>query len=183
MRTFVLALLVTVSVLPAQDDKTKKKPKPHSFAEPGVTCAVPAVWELAKSTSSMRLATWNMPAKSGAADVIVYWFGKNGAGDLTANLDRWKKQIKTKVDPKPKKIAISKGITAHLIDARGTYVAPVRPGSRERNNKPDSRLLAAVLETPGGPLYVKTVGAAAVLDLHEEGFMAWLKSFKVPAKK
>lgn len=183
MRNSLLALLVILATLPAQEDKAKKKPKPHSFDEPGTACAVPADWKLQKSTSTMRLATWRMSTKNAHADVIVYWFGRNGAGDLMANLDRWKKQIKTEVEPKPKKIAISKGITAHLIDARGTYVAPVRPGSPERNNKPKSRLLAAVVETPGGPLYVKAVGAAAVLDAHDKAFMAWLKSFKVETKK
>lgn len=183
MRTSLIALLVIVAALPAQEDKPKKKPKPHTFDQTGTVCMVPASWQLQKNTSRMRLATWRIALKKDHADVVVYWFGKSGAGDLMANLDRWKKQIKTESEPKPTKIAIAKGITAHLIDARGTYVAPVRPGAPERNNQPKSRLLAAVVETPGGPLYVKCVGLEKVLDAHDKAFTTWLKSFKPKPKK
>ncbi len=171
-----IALSLTVAVLSAQDEK-KPKTVSKTFSPPGVTCQVPSAWQGKKTSSTMRAATWTLSHKSKTADIVVYWFGKRGAGDVESNLDRWRRQIKTATPPEPREIEIRKGYVAHLLDAKGTYVAPVRPGSKERNNTPDSRLLAAVIETPGGPLYVKSVGPASVLDAHEGAFMAWVKSF------
>ena len=49
------------------------------------------------------------------------------------------------------------------MDVSGTYVAEVTPGSAERFNKPGFRQLAAVVETPDGPHFVKVVGPAATV--------------------
>ena len=179
--TCVVLSLLAVTVV-AQDEK-KAKTVSKTLTPPGVTCQVPASWKEVKTTSTMRAATWKISHKSENVDVVVYWFGKRGAGGVEANLERWRKQIKTTKDPETQTFDIRKGFKVHMLDARGTYVAPVRPGATERNNKPDSRLVAAVIETAGGPLYIKAIGAASVLDPQDAAFMAWVKSFDAAKSK
>ena len=43
-------------------------------------------------------------------------------------------------------------------------MAETQPGSGERLNEPDYRLLAAVIETEAGPFYLKLIGPANVIS-------------------
>ena len=43
----------------------------------------------------------------------------------------------------------------------------MRPGATEHFNKPDFRLRAAVVETPGGPYYIKMTGPAKTVAAAE----------------
>lgn len=177
----VITLLVVACALTAQEPRKQDKPKLRtgSFKTPALTYAVPASWKPQKSRSTMRLATWRIPGK-GDVDVVVYFFGKGGGGGLQANFERWAGQIKSDDKPATRKIVVREGITAHVIDTSGTYVAPVRPGARERNNKPDHRLLGAYVEVQDGPLYVKVVGPAKTVADNEKAIEAFLKSLARP---
>ena len=53
------------------------------------------------------------------------------------------------------------------------------PGSPEHFNKPGFRLRAAVVETAGGPYFVKLTGPAATVTKWDESFLAFLKSARV----
>ena len=55
------------------------------------------------------------------------------------------------------------------VDAEGTYVAEMRPGSTDRYNKSGFRLRAAVVETPRGPYYVKLTGPANTIGAADAG--------------
>ena len=68
------------------------------------------------------------------------------------------------------------GLKITLVDVSGTYVAEVTPGSAERLNKPGFRQLAAVVETPSGPHFVKVVGPARTVAKWEASVTAFLKS-------
>jgi hypothetical protein len=72
----------------------------------------------------------------------------------------------------------SSGLKITMIDVSGTYVAEVTPGSTERLNKPGFRQLAAVVETPSGPHFVKVVGPAATVAKWEPSVLAFLKSLR-----
>jgi hypothetical protein len=41
-----------------------------------------------------------------------------------------------------------------------------------------ARLLAALLECPGGPLMVKAYGPRAAMDPAADDFLAWIRSFR-----
>jgi len=60
----------------------------------------------------------------------------------------------------------------------GTYVAEVRPGATEHFNKPDFRLMAAVVETPRGPYYVKLTGPARTVAAATAAYEAFLGSLR-----
>jgi hypothetical protein len=62
------------------------------------------------------------------------------------------------------------------VDVTGTYVAEVTPGASEHFNKPGWRQIAALIETPGGPYFVKAIGPAATLAKWEASVTAFITS-------
>ena len=48
----------------------------------------------------------------------------------------------------------------------------------ERANKPNWRMLAAVVETPRGPYYVKLVGPDATVQRWKESYQAFLQAIR-----
>ena len=145
----------------------------------------PAGWVSKTPSSTMRVAEFTLP-KTGAdtedAAVIVYFFGSGQGGTVQANLDRWMTQM-TQPDGRASKdvskttsFKTTSGLAVTLLDIPGTYVAEVQPGSPERLNKPGFRLKAAVVETPGGPYFVRLIGPAATVAKWDAAFMAFLRS-------
>lgn len=145
----------------------------------------PAGWVSKTPSSTMRVAEFTLP-KTGTdtedAAVIVYFFGSGQGGTVQANLDRWMTQM-TQPDGRASKdvskttsFKTTSGLAVTLLDIPGTYVAEVQPGSPERLNKPGFRLKAAVVETPGGPYFVRLIGPAATVAKWDAAFMAFLRS-------
>ena len=112
----------------------------------------------------------------------MYYFGA-GAGSIDANIDRWMGQIQ-QPDGSPTKDKARRstrtvnGLHATLVEAEGTYVAEMRPGSTDRYNKPGFRLRAAVVETPRGPYYIKMTGPAKTMAAADAAYTAFVGSLR-----
>jgi len=154
-------------------------------SRPALKFDTPAGWVSKPPTSSTRVAEFTLPHASGDSEdgaLAIYFFGGTG-GSVQANLDRWTSQM-TQPDGKPSADAAkttkltANGMNVTLIDVSGTYVAEVSPGSSEHYNKPNFRLRAAVVETPGGPHYIKLTGPAATIARWDASFTAWLKTLR-----
>ena len=147
----------------------------------------PKGWVSKTPASSMRVAEFVLAKAPGDAEdatVTVYFFGGQG-GSVQANLDRWIGQM-AQPDGKPSKdvaktsnMQTATGLKVSLVDVSGTYVAEVTPGSTERLNKPGFRQIAAVVETPDGPYFVKLTGPAGTVAKWKESLDAFLKSLRV----
>jgi hypothetical protein len=147
---------------------------------------VPAGWVSKTPSSSMRVADFTLPKVASDAEdatVTVYYFGSQ-AGSVQANIDRWVGQLAQPDGRASKDVAKTTtlqargGLKITLLDVSGTYVAEVTPGSAERFNKPAFRQLAAVIDTPNGPHFVKVVGPAATVAKWEASAMAFLRSLR-----
>lgn len=145
----------------------------------------PSGWVTRTPSSTMRLAEWTLPkAASDTEDalVTVYFFGANMGGNAQANVDRWIGQFaqpdgtSSKDKAKASTGLTSSGLKISSVDVSGTYVAEVTPGSTEHFNKPGWRQIAALIETPGGPHFVKVIGPAATLAKWEASVTAFIKS-------
>jgi hypothetical protein len=154
----------------------------------GLKSDAPTAWKETPSTSPMRLKQFTVPGKGsdGDAELVIFFFGAGQGGDTTANIDRWKKQFTppagktldevSKVSPV--KVA-AKDAKATLVDVSGTYMfkaAPMSPGPGEP--RPNSRMLAVVLETAKGNYYLKLTGPAKTVDAARKPFETWVKAFK-----
>jgi hypothetical protein len=145
----------------------------------------PAGWVPKTPSSTMRLAEWTLPKASSDSEdglVTIYFFGANMGGNAQANIDRWIGQLSQPDGRASKDLAktsvglTSSGLKISSVDVAGTYVAEVTPGSAEHFNKPGWRQIAALVETPGGPHFVKVIGPAATLAKWEASVAAFVKS-------
>jgi len=143
---------------------------------------LPPKWTVKPVTSSMRAADFLLPGND--AELIVYYFGESGAGSIDDNLDRWFNQFK-QADGKPSREAakIEKlkfgGQDATYVSVSGRFVAGAMPGGSEAVDKPDQRMLAAIVSSPSGPYYFKLVGSKATVDANDAAFHAMLNSLKI----
>jgi hypothetical protein len=151
-----------------------------------LTFDAPSSWHARPAASSMRVAEFVIPRTAGDpedAELIVYYFGSQGGGGVQANIDRWIGQMQrpggapAKDDAKTGNRTIN-GLEVSSVDVSGTYVAEVRPGASEHFNKPDFRLLAAVVETPRGPYYVKLTGPSRTVAAAVPAYEAFLGSLR-----
>lgn len=140
----------------------------------GLQLTLPKAWKTADLASKFQLARWTVPpkeAKADPAEIGVYYFGTGGAGTVEANIDRWVGQFKGTTRKDAKIETLEKPMEITIVDLAGTYVAETRPGSGERANKPDTRMLGAIVKTPKGTHYVKLVGPSATVG-------EWTKEFR-----
>ena len=147
----------------------------------------PAGWVSKTPSSSMRVAEFTLPHVPGDAEdatVTVYFFGGQG-GTVQANLDRWIGQMAQPDGKASKDVAATStlktksGLAVTMVDVSGTYVAEVTPGSKDKFNKPGFRQRAAVVETPGGPHFVKLIGPAKTVAKWDDSFLAFVKSLRI----
>jgi hypothetical protein len=146
------------------------------------TMKVPSDWQPKTITSKMRAADYVLPAAPGdEAELVIYYFGAEGAGTIEDNVDRWLGQF-TQPDGKATrdvaKIQTTKiaGQDATLVTASGHFVASAMPGGGEAVDKLDQSLLAAIIASPSGPYYFKLVGATKTVNASSTQFRAMLDS-------
>jgi hypothetical protein len=145
----------------------------------------PPAWHTRPTASSMRVAEFVVPRAAGDAEdgeLIIYYFGK-GAGTVDANIERWIGQIQQPDGSSTKERArrsmqTVNGLPLTTVDVAGTYVAETRPGATDHFNKPGFRLRGAVVETPGGPYYIKMTGPATTIGAADAAFAAFVGSLR-----
>jgi hypothetical protein len=142
-----------------------------------LTFTKPAAWVDRAPASSMRTAEFVVPRAAGDAEdgeLIVYYIGGTG-GSVEANLQRWTSQFQSSKNP-IRTTATVNGLRLTSLDVSGTYVAEVRPGAKERHNKPGFRMRATVVETPKGPYFVRLTGPSATIEKAGAAFDQFLRS-------
>lgn len=144
----------------------------------------PDGWQPQPTSSSMRLAQWQLPGEEGPAEAVVFYFGEGGGGGVEANLERWFGQFEQPDGSSTRDRATvtertANGLELTIADVSGTFVAPVRPGASQRNNRPDHRMIAAVVEGGSGPWYIRVLGPEATVERWEESVDAFFSSLRL----
>jgi hypothetical protein len=158
--------------------------KTQTISARGLTFQAPASWKSSPPSNTMRLAQFKVdPAEGdkGSAELVVFVF-PGGAGSVEANLDRWQQQFQDE-NGRPPKITTEKrkgkNVDVIFVETAGRYVAAVTPGSREKNDKPNYRLLGAIVQTPGAAYYLKMVGPDKTMTKAKPAFDDLIKSIEV----
>jgi hypothetical protein len=146
-----------------------------------LTYDAPKEWTSASAGSSMRLAQWRVGEQS---EVVIFYFGPGQGGSTEANVERWIGQFEqpdgSSTKDRAKKSETKAGdLKVTRVDITGTYVAPVRPGATELRNEPDTRMISAVVEGPGGPWFIRFLGPRKEVSDGEALFDGFLSSLRL----
>ena len=149
----------------------------------GLRWTAPAGWKKA-AAQPMRAATYVIPPASGdtaSAECGVYFFGAGQGGSVEANLDRWKGQFHAP-GGKPAAARVAKrtagGLTITTIDTSGEYTGMGGPVASTQRVVSGYRLLGAIVEGPGGNVFVKFTGPGKTIAANQQKFEQLLTSFQ-----
>ena len=169
MRMWILAFVVPLSAATLLAESTA-----------GLHWTAPAGWK-AGPAQAMRAATYAVAAAPGdttPSECVVYFFGAGQGGSIEANIERWKGQFTSA--GKPAAATVSKrtvhGVTMTTIDVAGEYSGLGGPLAA---SKPVAgyRLLGAIVEGPGGNIFVKFTGLAKTVVANAAKYDQLLASF------
>jgi hypothetical protein len=149
-----------------------------------VAVKVPEAWRVEPPKSSMRKAQMVAEGAKGPAELVVFYFGEQGAGSAQDNIERWVGQFTT-ADGKPvtdvdlKNLEVN-GHKVSRVEVVGRYANNMTTQGQEEAPRDDQRLIAAIISTVSGPYYVKFLGPNATVTEHRAAFDEMLNSI-VPA--
>jgi hypothetical protein len=153
----------------------------------GLKWTSPAGWK-SSGTTSMRAATYPVPPVAGdreGAECAVYFFGPGQGGSIQANIDRWEGQFKAPGGkPAPAKVAkiTVHGLPVTAVDVSGEYSGMAGPTATASAAVTGYRLLGAIVEGPGGNIFIKFTGPAKTMAAGQPKFQQLLDSFEKAAK-
>src|SRR5262249_46312978 len=142
----------------------------------GLQWKAPSDWKN-EGSRPMRAATYTVGPE---AECVVFFCGGGQGGSIEANRERWKGQFRGPAG-KPAEAKIAKrtinGLNVTTIDSSGEYTGMGGPMAAEKSAKPGFRLLGAIVEGPGGNLFVKFTGPAKAVSAHQQKYEQMLSSF------
>ena len=139
---------------------------------------LPSGWQEEPPSSGMRLAQALIPGGGGPGQLVVFYFGPGGGGGVEANLQRWEGQMEATAGVAPARSTFeTHGYQVTMVEVAGT-LKPSGMGMGPDTPQPNSRLLAAVVEGPGGPWFFKATGPDATMAAGRDAFRAMLESVR-----
>lgn len=141
---------------------------------------IPKSWKESPPSSGMRLAQWSIGDKD-PAELVAYHFP--GGGSIDANLDRWYGQFKQPDGSNSKDKAVRKdevidGFKVTTANVKGHYVAAMRPGQPGAHDKKEHQMLAAIISTDKGPIFLKMIGPESTVTATEKDWAQFISSIK-----
>jgi hypothetical protein len=170
MRTLFLSVLCALATTVFGAEDTFKAGS-FTFHKPASFTAKPT------PPGGMRAAQLEYKGADGkVAEAIFYYFGQGQGGDTQRNVDRWLGQFeepKEKIKSKVEKKKIGSGEITY-VEAEGTYKSGM-PGTTP-TPIPGTKLLGAILESPGGNVFVRMTGPIATVKAADADFRKMIES-------
>lgn len=144
-----------------------------------ITWELPEGWEEQTPSSQMRMAQAAIPGEAGPGELTVFHFGPGGGGGTEANIQRWIGQMEVAAGSEPTRetFELDNGYQVSWVEVAGT-LQPSMMGTGPSEPQPDSLLLGAVVEGPGGPWFFKATGPEATLAPEREEFKEMLRGIE-----
>ena len=178
-----LALVAFPSFAASGQDNNGQMLKTVEFL--GLEAPLPDAWIEKQPSSSMRLAQFEIPGgdNGGDAEVVLYYFGQGQGGSAEANIARWQSQFTTSnggvVNPSVKTMAV-RGMPVTVVELRGDYARGVGMGPAA-TPEPDQILLATIVETPRGNVYIQLYGPAQTVASQREAYLHFIRNIEPSA--
>jgi len=167
--------------VPGGAGATSGQPDASGMIDVGtVAFKVPAKWSAQAPKSAMRRAQLSAPGSAGAAELIVYFFGPQGAGTSQENLDRWIGQFSNPdgsavSDAKQTSSKVS-GMDITRLEVAGQYAGGMSPTGQQQPGQANQRLIAAIVNSQGGPYYFKFLGPSTTVTENAAAFDGLISS-------
>jgi hypothetical protein len=143
---------------------------------------VPPSFQAHPVSSQMRLAEYTVQGSDSAhADVVVYYFGQGQGGSAQANIARWTSQFTTADGgPVTPRISAPDGTSfpTTVAEYEGSYARGVGMGPGAAAATPDQGLVAAVVETPQGNLFLQLFGDRTAVAAVRKDFLHMVTSIR-----
>jgi hypothetical protein len=130
----------------------------------------------------MRAATYSVPAADGdheTTECVVYFFGAGQGGSIEANLERWKGQFLDNGHPANAQTGkrTVHGLSVTTIESAGDYTGMGGAQAKDAGVQHGYRLLGAIIEGPGGNIFIKFAGPAKTVTANQHQFDQLVDSF------
>lgn len=178
MRHLLVVVFAAVAVVSAAAETSRKE-------DAGLRYSVPTTWQRVPAPSDMRAAQYRIP-RSGAdtedGELVLFFFGKGQGGGVEQNIERWYGQF-TQPDGRPtKEVAVIStrkvgGVEITEVDLSGSY-KPAAMGGGSTAEKPNYRMLAAIVQGEGGPWFFRATGPKTTIQNAQAGFSEMLGSLE-----
>jgi hypothetical protein len=151
----------------------------------GVKFQAPAAWKSTPTSGPMRRAVLKIEPVEGddfPGELVVFAFS-GGVGTVDDNVKRWQKQFKDKDGNPPKietKTVKGKNVDVTRAETSGHYVPPQL--GRPEPERPDARLLGAIVVTDKTTYVIKLVGPNKTLTKIRPDFDEMLTTMEVGEK-
>ncbi len=134
-------------------------------------------WESEKPSSNFRAAQFRLPPPEGAAEPAELALFQGIGGSAEQNIQRWIGQFQ---QPEGSEPVIEKqevdGLKVQILDISGTYSTGMIMGGGTPQE--GQRMLAAVVEGPGGPWHFKLTGPKQTVSHWKSAFESLIASLK-----
>jgi hypothetical protein len=139
-----------------------------------ISWKAPARWSEVPNASSMRIASYHVPAASAAADEAELSVVRAG-GSTEANLQRWIEQF---ADGRTveRSTRMVRGLEISIVEVAGTFQAAGMGAADSARPRPGWMLRGAVVETDQGSYFFKLTGPSASVRAARADFDALLGS-------
>jgi hypothetical protein len=148
----------------------------------GYHTTVPPTWSARAPSSTSRLAEYVVPPAVGApgAEVVVYFFGPQMGGNVDANVARWRDAFNNGGKPASFE-QITHDSTGSFpltfAEFHGSYRRGIGAGSAD-SVKAGQALIAAIVPTPKGTLFIQMFGPEARVVAERDVFARFVKDLK-----
>jgi hypothetical protein len=153
----------------------------------GLTFQAPASWKSSQPSSVMRRAVLKVepvPGDDDPAELVVFAF-PGGAGTVEANIKRWQSQFKDPDGNPPKiesKTVKGKNVEVTRVETSGHYFPSQLPGQPKQADKPNYRLLGAIVQSGTTGYFFKMTGPDKTMRAARAAFDELIASMKVTEK-
>jgi hypothetical protein len=181
-RASLVALLVAAVATPARASANRLTIADSTVELLGYHTTFPSGWSRKPPSSSSRLAQFVVHGADASSDaeVVVFFFGASQGGNVDANVVRWRSQFSTP-DGSPVPGTITRDSSAAfpttIAEFRGTYRRGVGAGSAD-SVRTGQALVATIVETPRGALFVQLFGPSATVAAHRAELVRFVRELK-----
>ncbi len=141
---------------------------PATFKVGQFTFARPAAWKWIEA-GGMRKAQLQIGEGKSQGEVVFFEFPAGQGGEVKANIDRWlgqfqepREKLQSKTEKVPGKVPVT------YVQAEGTYMSGM-PGA-PKTAMPNYALQGAIAEAPGGNIFIRLTGPAALVKSSQAEF-------------